>query len=46
MQKFNIINIHFEPYPAGKLKYERIALIDKHIPVIVVAPNDNLEGHK
>jgi len=34
--------IHAEAYPAGELKHGPIALIDKDIPVIVVAPNDEL----
>ena len=34
--------IHAEAYPAGELKHGPIALIDKDIPVIAVAPNDQL----
>jgi glucosamine--fructose-6-phosphate aminotransferase (isomerizing) len=34
--------IHAEAYPAGELKHGPIALIDKNIPVIAVAPNDDL----
>ena len=34
--------IHAEAYPAGELKHGPIALIDKNIPVIAVAPNDEL----
>ena len=34
--------IHAEAYPAGELKHGPIALIDKDIPVIAVAPNDEL----
>jgi len=34
--------IHAEAYPAGELKHGPIALIDKKIPVIVIAPNDEL----
>ena len=34
--------IHAEAYPAGELKHGPIALIDKNIPVIVIAPNDDL----
>ena len=36
--------IHAEAYPAGELKHGPIALIDKDIPVIAVAPNDELLG--
>jgi glucosamine--fructose-6-phosphate aminotransferase (isomerizing) len=34
--------IHAEAYPAGELKHGPIALIDKEMPVIAVAPNDEL----
>ena len=34
--------IHAEAYPAGELKHGPIALIDKNMPVIVIAPNDDL----
>jgi glucosamine--fructose-6-phosphate aminotransferase (isomerizing) len=34
--------IHAEAYPAGELKHGPIALIDKNMPVIAVAPNDDL----
>ena len=34
--------IHAEAYPAGELKHGPIALIDKDIPVIAVAPNVEL----
>jgi glutamine---fructose-6-phosphate transaminase (isomerizing) len=34
--------IHAESYPAGELKHGPIALIDKNMPVIAVAPNDEL----
>ena len=34
--------IHAEGYPAGELKHGPIALIDEHIPVIVIAPKDHL----
>ena len=34
--------IHAEAYPAGELKHGPIALIDKDIPVIAIAPNDEL----
>ena len=34
--------IHAEAYPAGELKHGPLALVDKHMPVIAVAPNDAL----
>ena len=34
--------IHAEGYPAGELKHGPIALVDKNIPIVAVAPNDNL----
>ena len=34
--------IHAEAYPAGELKHGPIALIDKSMPVIAIAPNDEL----
>ncbi len=34
--------IHAEAYPAGELKHGPIALIDKNMPVIAIAPNDDL----
>jgi len=34
--------IHAEAYPAGELKHGPIALIDKDMPVIAIAPNDDL----
>jgi len=33
--------IHAEGYPAGEMKHGPIALIDEHMPVVVIAP----EGH-
>ena len=36
--------IHAEAYPAGELKHGPIALIDKKMPVIAIAPNDELLG--
>jgi len=36
--------IHAEAYPAGELKHGPIALIDKDMPVIAIAPNDELLG--
>jgi len=32
--------IHAEGYPAGEMKHGPIALIDEHLPVVVLAPND------
>jgi glucosamine--fructose-6-phosphate aminotransferase (isomerizing) len=37
-----ITYIHAEAYPAGELKHGPLALIDRDMPVIVVAPNDSL----
>lgn len=34
--------IHAESYPAGELKHGPLALIDKNMPVVVVAPNDQM----
>jgi len=34
--------IHAEAYAAGELKHGPIALIDEHMPVIVLAPSDHL----
>lgn len=34
--------IHAEGYAAGELKHGPIALIDKKMPVVVVAPDNNL----
>ena len=34
--------IHAEGYAAGELKHGPIALIDENVPVIVVAPSDDL----
>jgi glutamine---fructose-6-phosphate transaminase (isomerizing) len=34
--------IHAEAYPAGELKHGPLALVDKEMPVIAVAPHDNL----
>jgi glucosamine--fructose-6-phosphate aminotransferase (isomerizing) len=36
--------IHAEAYPAGELKHGPLALVDAQMPVIVVAPNDELLG--
>ena len=34
--------IHAEAYPAGELKHGPLALVDREMPVITVAPNDRL----
>ena len=34
--------IHAEAYAAGELKHGPLALVDEHMPVIAVAPNDQL----
>lgn len=34
--------IHAEAYPAGELKHGPLALVDKNMPVIAIAPNDEL----
>ncbi len=34
--------IHAEGYPAGELKHGPLALVDENMPVIAVAPNDEL----
>lgn len=36
--------IHAEAYPAGELKHGPLALVDDSMPVIAVAPNDELLG--
>jgi len=36
--------IHAEAFPAGELKHGPIALIDEDMPVIAIAPNDELLG--
>jgi glutamine---fructose-6-phosphate transaminase (isomerizing) len=36
--------IHAEGYAAGELKHGPIALVDEHVPVIVLAPSDALFG--
>jgi len=36
--------IHAEAYPAGELKHGPLALVDSTMPVIAVAPNDDLLG--
>ncbi|HLU76534.1 MAG TPA: glutamine--fructose-6-phosphate transaminase (isomerizing) [Burkholderiales bacterium] len=34
--------VHAEAYPAGELKHGPLALVDKNMPVIAIAPNDAL----
>lgn len=34
--------IHAEGYAAGEMKHGPIALIDEHVPVVVIAPSDSL----
>ncbi|MBK1680465.1 glutamine--fructose-6-phosphate transaminase (isomerizing) [Rhodocyclus tenuis] len=34
--------IHAEGYPAGELKHGPLALVDRNMPVVAVAPNDTL----
>jgi glutamine--fructose-6-phosphate transaminase len=34
--------IHAEAYPAGELKHGPLALVDKEMPVVAIAPNDTL----
>jgi glucosamine--fructose-6-phosphate aminotransferase (isomerizing) len=34
--------IHAEAYPAGELKHGPLALVDKHMPVVALAPNNAL----
>ena len=34
--------IHAEAYPAGELKHGPLALVDSHMPVVVMAPNNEL----
>ena len=34
--------IHAEAYPAGELKHGPLALVDKNMPVVSIAPNDAL----
>lgn len=36
--------IHAEAYPAGELKHGPLALVDENMPVVAVAPNDELLG--
>ena len=34
--------IHAEAYPAGELKHGPLALVDREMPVVAIAPNDAL----
>jgi glucosamine--fructose-6-phosphate aminotransferase (isomerizing) len=34
--------IHAEAYPAGELKHGPLALVDKDMPVVAIAPNNDL----
>ena len=34
--------IHAEAYPAGELKHGPLALVDADMPIVAVAPNDDL----
>ena len=34
--------IHAEAYPAGELKHGPLALVDSNMPVVTIAPNDEL----
>src|SRR5207245_2911749 len=34
--------IHAQAYPAGELKHGPLALVDNHMPVIALAPDDEL----
>ena len=36
--------IHAEAYAGGELKHGPLALVDKHMPVVVIAPSDHLIG--
>ena len=36
--------IHAEAYPAGELKHGPLALVDSNMPVVAVAPNNDLLG--
>jgi glucosamine--fructose-6-phosphate aminotransferase (isomerizing) len=37
-----ITYIHAEAYPAGELKHGPLALVDEHMPIVAVAPNNDL----
>ncbi|MGE5624330.1 MAG: glutamine--fructose-6-phosphate transaminase (isomerizing) [Bacillota bacterium] len=34
--------VHAEAYPAGELKHGPLALVDREMPVVIIAPNDAL----
>jgi glucosamine--fructose-6-phosphate aminotransferase (isomerizing) len=34
--------IHAEAYPAGELKHGPLALVDEDMPIVTIAPNDDL----
>ncbi|AJI74669.1 glutamine-fructose-6-phosphate transaminase [Francisella philomiragia subsp. philomiragia ATCC 25015] len=34
--------IHAEAYPSGELKHGPLALVDKHMPIVAMVPNDDL----
>ena len=42
MKLKEISYIHAEGYAAGEMKHGPIALIDEHMPVVVLAPSDDL----
>ena len=42
MKLKEISYVHAEAYPAGELKHGPLALVDKNMPVVVIAPNDSL----
>ncbi len=42
MKLKEISYIHAEAYASGELKHGPIALIDQHMPVVVLAPHDGL----
>ena len=44
MKLKEISYIHAEAYPAGELKHGPLALIDSEMPVVAVAPNNELLG--
>ena len=42
MKLKEISYIHAEGYPAGELKHGPLALVDDQMPIVAVAPNDEL----
>ena len=42
MKLKEIAYIHSEAYPAGELKHGPLALVDADMPVVTIAPNDEL----